>query len=78
MLLYLCLYIFFLGIVSIVFSLRVDRLYDSKITWTDKFKDTDSQDYQQLEHEAARAVREPFIFPFPVVKIFVATNALRG
>lgn len=47
---------FYIGIVSIVFSLRVDRLYENKITWTDKYKDAESQEYQQLEHESVRAV----------------------
>lgn len=54
---YLLIQRFFSGIVSIVFSLRVDRLYDNKITWTDKYKDSETQEYQQLEHEAVRAVR---------------------
>lgn len=52
-----CFFLLIQGIVSIVFSLRVDRLYDSKITWTEKYKDAESQEYQQLEHEAVRAVR---------------------
>ncbi|XP_050440511.1 mucin-5AC [Adelges cooleyi] len=47
-------------IVSIVFSLRVDRLYDTKITWTDKYKDSESQEYQQLEYEAVRAIDSAF------------------
>uniref|UniRef100_A0A2S2QSQ5 Sperm flagellar membrane protein n=2 Tax=Sipha flava TaxID=143950 RepID=A0A2S2QSQ5_9HEMI len=47
-------------IVSIVFSLRVDRMYDNKITWTDKYKDSESQEYQQLEHEAVRAIDSAF------------------
>lgn len=54
----------FPGIVSIVFSLRVDRLYDNKITWVDKYKDPESQEYQQLEHESVRAVIMIFIFSF--------------
>jgi ATP-dependent phosphoenolpyruvate carboxykinase len=53
---------FSLGIVSIVFSLRVDRMYDNKITWTDKYKDSESQEYQQLEHEAVRAVSRNILF----------------
>lgn len=31
-------------------------MYDSKISWSDKYKDPESQEYQQLEHEAVRAV----------------------
>lgn len=58
---------FFSGIVSIVFSLRVDRLYDNKITWTEKYKDSESQEYQQLEHEAVRAVREQSVSVFATI-----------
>jgi len=52
----------FAGIVSIVLSLRVDRLYENKITWTDKYKDPESQEYQQLEHESVRAVRVTILY----------------
>lgn len=58
----------FIGIVSIVFSLRVDRLYDTKITWTDKYKDPESQEYQQLEHEAVRAVSAPWSYFFRSIR----------
>ena len=44
------------GIVSIVMSLRVDRLYEQRVTWSDKLRDKDSQEYLQMEYEASRAV----------------------
>ncbi|XP_050058949.1 uncharacterized protein LOC114126396 [Aphis gossypii] len=62
-------------IVSIVFSLRVDRLYDNKITWTEKYKDSESQEYQQLEHEAVRAIDSAFsMTPFSDTFVGVKIN----
>jgi len=69
----------FSGIVSIVFSLRVDRLYDNKITWTDKYKDSETQEYQQLEHEAVRAVRVqqiPIVTRGYIILLFFTHNIL--
>nr|XP_018902435.1 PREDICTED: uncharacterized protein LOC109034002 [Bemisia tabaci] len=43
-------------IVSVVMSMRVDRMHEQRVTWNDKFKDIDSQEYQQLEYEAIRAM----------------------
>lgn len=37
-------------------SLRVDRLYDRKITWKDNLQDPDSEEYQELSYEASQAV----------------------
>ncbi|XP_060849142.1 protein piccolo [Rhopalosiphum padi] len=62
-------------IVSIVFSLRVDRLYDNKITWTEKYKDSETQEYQQLEHEAVRAIDSAFsMTPFSDTFVGVKIN----
>ncbi|XP_050544267.1 uncharacterized protein LOC126907194 [Daktulosphaira vitifoliae] len=62
-------------IVSIVFSLRVDRMYDTRISWIDKYKDQESQEYQQLEHEAARAIDSAFsMTPFSDTFVGVKIN----
>lgn len=45
-----------LEIVSIVVSIRVDRLYDKKVVWDRELKERDSETYQLLAHEANRAV----------------------
>lgn len=45
------------GVVSIVMSLRVDRMYDQRLTWTEKLQDKDSPEYLQLEYESSNAVR---------------------
>lgn len=44
------------GVVSIVMSLRVDRMYDQRLTWTEKLQDKDSPEYLQLEYESSNAV----------------------
>lgn len=43
-------------VVSMVTSLRVDRLYDRKVRWQDTLKDPDSEEYQQLSYEAGQAI----------------------
>lgn len=45
-----------IGVVSIVMSLRVDRMYDQRLTWTEKLQDKDSPEYLQLEYESSNAV----------------------
>lgn len=37
-------------------SLRVDRMYDQRLTWTEKLQDKDSPEYLQLEYESSNAV----------------------
>lgn len=44
------------GVVSIVMSLRVDRMYDQQLIWTEKLQDKDSPEYLQLEYESSNAV----------------------
>lgn len=44
------------GVVSVVMSLRVDRMYDQRLTWTEKLQDKDSPEYLQLEYESSNAV----------------------
>ncbi|KAL1449129.1 hypothetical protein WDU94_000359, partial [Cyamophila willieti] len=39
-------------IVSIGMSLRVDKMFDQRLTWSEKYKDADSEEYQHLEFEA--------------------------
>lgn len=46
----------FSGVVSMVTSLRVDKLYDRRIKWRDTLTDPDSEEYQQLSYEASQAV----------------------
>ncbi|XP_026281185.1 proline-rich protein 36-like isoform X3 [Frankliniella occidentalis] len=43
-------------IVSLLMSLRVDRMYERRLDWTDKFQDPQSDEYQQLEYEAVMAI----------------------
>ncbi|XP_051175207.1 uncharacterized protein LOC127290466 isoform X2 [Leptopilina boulardi] len=43
-------------IVSIVVSIRVDKIYDKKVVWDRELKEKDSESYQLLAHEANRAI----------------------
>lgn len=43
-------------IVSIVVSIRVDKIYDKKLIWTPDLEDRDSEFHQTLTYEANRAV----------------------
>ncbi|CAB0017785.1 unnamed protein product [Nesidiocoris tenuis] len=43
-------------VISVVASVQIDKIYDQKITWSDKLRDVDSQEYLQLEYESARAM----------------------
>lgn len=45
-----------LEIISIVVSIRVDKIYDRKVVWDRGFIDKDSEPYQTLAYEANRAV----------------------
>lgn len=45
-----------LEIISIVVSIRVDKIYDRKVVWDHGFTDKDSEPYQTLAYEANRAV----------------------
>lgn len=37
-------------------SLRIDRMYDKHIVWNHDLQDPNSEQYQQLQWEASRAV----------------------
>ena len=52
----ICFAFFVAEIVSIVVSIRVDKIYDKKIVWTNDLGDKDSEFYQTLAYEANRAV----------------------
>ncbi|XP_053976479.1 uncharacterized protein LOC128875137 [Hylaeus volcanicus] len=43
-------------IISIVVSMRVDKIYDRKVVWDRGFTDRDSESYQTLAYEANRAI----------------------
>lgn len=43
-------------IVSVLLSLRVDKLYERRVVWASDFADKSSDSYQQLAYEAERAV----------------------
>ncbi|XP_044264897.1 uncharacterized protein LOC123011509 isoform X1 [Tribolium madens] len=43
-------------IVSVLLSLRVDRLYERRIVWANELADKSSTSYQQLAYEAERAL----------------------
>ncbi|XP_043262800.1 uncharacterized protein LOC122403373 [Colletes gigas] len=43
-------------IISIVVSMRVDKIYDRKVVWDQGFTDKDSESYQTLAYEANRAI----------------------
>lgn len=49
-------YQLFVEIISIVVSIRVDKIYDRKVVWDRGFTDRDSEPYQTLAYEANRAV----------------------
>ncbi|XP_073986228.1 calcium-binding EGF-like domain-containing protein pawn isoform X2 [Rhodnius prolixus] len=43
-------------VVSVVASVQVEKIYEHKLTWSEKLKDRESQEYLQLEYEANRAL----------------------
>ncbi|XP_076679014.1 calcium-binding EGF-like domain-containing protein pawn isoform X2 [Andrena cerasifolii] len=43
-------------IISIVVSIRVDKIYDKRVVWDRGFTDRDSESYQTLAYEANRAI----------------------
>lgn len=43
-------------IVSVLVSLRVDRIYERRVVWVKDFGDKNSESYQQLSYETERAV----------------------
>lgn len=43
-------------VVAVLMSLRVDRLYEHRISWGPDLADTSSEPYQQLAYETTRAV----------------------
>jgi hypothetical protein len=46
----------FVGVVSILMSLRVDHLYDRRVVWDGKLRNPESEEYKTLEWESSRAV----------------------
>ncbi|KAI5708239.1 hypothetical protein M8J77_018771 [Diaphorina citri] len=60
-------------IVSIGMSLRVDKLFDQRLTWSDKYKDPESEEYQYLEFEAIRAMDSAMSMT-PFSDIFMAAR----
>lgn len=46
----------YLGVVSLFLSLRVDKMYDQHLSWSDKLADNETAEYQQLEYESGKAV----------------------
>lgn len=46
-------------VVSLLISLRVDRLYDRRVAWSHELANKGAEVYQQLSYEAERAVRPP-------------------
>ncbi|XP_052757050.1 uncharacterized protein LOC113517977 [Galleria mellonella] len=47
-------------VVALLLNLRVDRLYDRKVSWDAKLADKESDSYQQLSYEAIRAIDSAF------------------
>ncbi|XP_057329335.1 uncharacterized protein LOC130670138 [Microplitis mediator] len=43
-------------VVSIVVSIRVDRIYEWKLVWSKDFADKDSETYQTIAYESGRAI----------------------
>ncbi|XP_023014818.2 calcium-binding EGF-like domain-containing protein pawn [Leptinotarsa decemlineata] len=61
-------------IVSILLSLRVDKLYDRKVVWANELGDQNSDSYLQLSYEAERALESamsmtPFSDEFLAAKV---------
>ncbi|XP_037295958.1 uncharacterized protein LOC115444518 isoform X2 [Manduca sexta] len=64
-------------VVALILNLRVDRLYDRKVTWDAKLADKDSEPYQQLSFEAVRAIDSAFsMTPFSDDFVQGAVNGL--
>ncbi|XP_046986247.1 mucin-6-like [Schistocerca americana] len=64
-------------IVSMVLSLRVDRMYDKRITWNDDLRDKNSDEYQQLQWEASQAINSAMsMTPFSDDVMGVNVNGL--
>lgn len=49
-------------IVSVLLSLRVDRIHERKVVWLNELSNRNSDIYQQLAYEAGRAVSRIFQF----------------
>ncbi|KAJ8962470.1 hypothetical protein NQ314_005707 [Rhamnusium bicolor] len=61
-------------IVSVLLSLRVDRLYDKRVVWVGDLGDKNSESYRQLAYEAERALESamsmtPFSDEFLAAKV---------
>lgn len=54
-------------IVSVLLSLRVDRLYERRVVWANELSDKESESYHQLSYEAERAVRN---FLYRIIKFY--------
>jgi hypothetical protein len=53
--------IWFSGIVSLALNLKIDRVYEKKMSWSNALKDQDSDEFQQLSWEVVRAVSQFFL-----------------
>jgi hypothetical protein len=62
-----CVFDWFLGIVSLALNLKIDRVYEKKMSWSNALKDHDSDEFQQLSWEVVRAVSHFSIFLFHLI-----------
>lgn len=60
-------------VVSVLVSLRVDRLYERRVNWVGEFLDKNSETYQQLSYETERAVS-----PFLLNLVYYHTKSYRN
>lgn len=70
--------ILFLGVVSILMSLRVDRLYDRRVVWDGKLQNPESEEYKTLEWESSRAVSTAYwstTARYEVINIIMGSNS---
>lgn len=64
-------------VTALLLAVRIDRMYDTKITWDPKLTDKDSELYQQLSYEALRAIDSAFsMTPFSDEFVSGSVNSL--
>ncbi|KAK9886647.1 hypothetical protein WA026_017568 [Henosepilachna vigintioctopunctata] len=64
-------------IVSVLLSLRVDRIYERRIVWANELGDRNSDSYQQLAYEAERALESAMsMTPFSDEFLGVRVNGI--
>ncbi|XP_023724328.1 uncharacterized protein LOC111873651 isoform X2 [Cryptotermes secundus] len=64
-------------VVSILMSLRVDRLYDRRVVWDGKLQNPESEEYKTLEWESSRAIDSAMLMtPFSDDFMGVRVNGL--